>query len=235
MSQRKRLPFLVAVLPTVMLAACGNAEAGNATANAAANDAPREQQKLAGSPNESWINLTGSVVATTPESFTLDYGPGNVMVEMDDWDWYDEGRAIKAGDNVVVTGRVDDDLFHDRRIEASSVYVKNLGTFFYANGMDEEATVHSGILITTMPTLVDATGVVTSTNGREFTIGTGANALRVDTAQMAANPMDEVGFQQVDVGDRVHVWGDFDLSAGEGTELMADGLILTQRDATAQS
>lgn len=234
MAQRKRLPVLIAALSTVALASCGNAaETANATAQV--NGSIPQAQKLAGSPNDSWINLTGSVVSAGPESFTLDYGPGNLMVEMDDWDWYDEGRVIKAGDNVVVTGRVDDDLFHNRRIEASSVYVKNLGTFFYANGMDEESTVHSGILISTMPTLVDATGMVSAVNGREFTIGTGVNALRVDTAQMAANPLDAVGFQQIAVGDRVHVWGDFDLSAGEGTELMADGLIEMLRDRTAQS
>ena len=234
MSQLTRSTALITVLSTIMLGACGNAEATETTApNASQQVAAREQAKLAGSPNDSWINLTGKVVSAGPDSFLLDYGKGNITVEMDDWDWYGEGKTIKAGDDVVVTGRVDDDLFQARRIEASSVYVRNLGTFFYANGGDEEDWVH-GIVVTPVATMVEATGKVTAVEGREFTLGSGANAIRIDTARLANNPLDDTGYQKVKVGDRVHVWGDLDLDAGERGEVMAKGVVTLAKDRTAQ-
>ncbi|MGM0425831.1 MAG: hypothetical protein ACQEQ7_01185 [Thermodesulfobacteriota bacterium] len=72
------------------------------------------------------------------DSFTLDYGEGTVLVEMDDWDWYDEEGTVLEGDKVTVYGKIDDDLYEATSIEASSVYVENLGTYFYASSADEE-------------------------------------------------------------------------------------------------
>jgi hypothetical protein len=36
------------------------------------------------------------------DAFTLDYGRGQILVEMDDWDWYQEGYNLVAGDHVIV-------------------------------------------------------------------------------------------------------------------------------------
>ena len=107
---------LAAALPALFLAGCGNAEAND---NAAAAE-PAEQ--LVAATDANWISLSGTVEATSPSSFILDYGSGEVTVEMDDWDFYREGRGLAVGDPVVVTGRVDRDLFMNARIEASSVY-----------------------------------------------------------------------------------------------------------------
>ncbi len=59
---------------------------------------------------------------------------------MDDWDWYAEGYKLLNGEKVRVHGLIDDDLFETTKIEASSVYVQNLGTYFYASSADEEDT-----------------------------------------------------------------------------------------------
>ena len=91
--------------------------------------------------DESWISLSGQAVNTRVGVFTLDYGEGTVRVEMDDWDWYDANTDMLEGDKVTVYGRVDDDLFELTKIEASSVYVEDLGTYFYgdASAADEES------------------------------------------------------------------------------------------------
>lgn len=60
-----------------------------------------------------------------------------ITVEMDDWDWYAEGAALSEGDRVTVYGFIDDDFYELRSIEASSVYVDDFNTFFYASGLDE--------------------------------------------------------------------------------------------------
>lgn len=88
--------------------------------------------------NHAAVSLSGTVERAEASHFVLDYGEGEIKVEMDDLGFYDSGRALKKGDNVIVYGFVDDDLFERRSIEASGVYVKGLGRHFWASGIDEE-------------------------------------------------------------------------------------------------
>jgi uncharacterized protein YdeI (BOF family) len=228
---RTILRSTAALASVLLLAACGDTDAEEEIASM--DDSPAEAVtaggpdavKLAATTDSGWINLGGEVVSTLPTSFILDYATGTVTVEMDDWDWYREGQALAEGDEVVVTGRVDNDLYDEKKIEASSVYLKNLNTYFYASGADEENLAVSTVYVTDAPNYIDSTGFVTAIEGREFTLGGDAGAIRVDTSQLAENPLDDEGFQQVDVGDRVYVWGDFDLSTRENSELMARGVV----------
>ena len=219
------------LLAPFALAGCGDGAAtegatSNAGAAASMNSIDPET-RLAAATDRSWINLSGTVVSTTPNSFMLDYGDGTVTVEMDDWDWYQEGRALAPGDPVVVTGRVDDDLWQAKRIEASSVYARNLNTYFFASGSDEEDLVTSTVYVPAGPTSTDSTGYVSAVEGQEFTLGSGTAAIRVDTSGLAPNKR-----PSVKVGDRVYVWGDLDLDPREQTEIMAKGLVLLAKDRT---
>ena len=156
--------------------------------------------------DNSWIAISGTVKSAGPDSFVLDYGKGAVTVEMDDWDWYAEGYKLLKGDKVRVYGSIDDDLFETAKIEASSVYVQNLGTYFYASSADEEDTyVPHGVGLDPLSTAV--TGTVTSIQGRTFTIDTGARQLTVDTTGMPYNPLDDEGYQKIRKGSRVSVSG----------------------------
>jgi uncharacterized protein YdeI (BOF family) len=75
-------------------------------------------QKPYTKPDESWINLSGTVVSSTLDQLTLDYGTGLITVEMDDWDWYNEASLIRPGEEVTVYGRIDDSFYASRTIEA---------------------------------------------------------------------------------------------------------------------
>jgi uncharacterized protein YdeI (BOF family) len=175
-------------------------------------------------PDGSWISLTGTIVEARDNSFQLDYGQGIVTVEMDDWDWYEEGKAFIAGDDVTVYGRVDDDLYETTSIEASSVYVDDLNTFFYASSADEESTPY---YVTTIYADYDLslTGKITSTNGREFTLDTGNRKVTVDTDEMPYNPLDDNGFQQLDKNDWVTVSGDVDYDFFGERQLEAESVV----------
>lgn len=85
-------------------------------------------------------------------------------------------------------------------------------------------------------TLSEATirGTVTSVDEleREFTVDTGIQQITVETAYLGYNPLDDSGYQKIDVGDRVSVTGEFDLSFIEGREFDADSVI-TLSDAAA--
>lgn len=185
-------------------------------------------------PDDSWVTVSGTVTNPRADAFTLDYGRGRILVEMDDWDWYKEGYNLVAGDQVIVNGRIDDDLFEKRSIEAGSVYVKGLNTFFHANASDEESAVYTTTFLSSIPLdLGDtrATGEVVSIDGRTMMVDTGAARVKVDTSKLGYDPMDDDGYQRIEVGDRVTVSGDMTPQFfSPRRELTAEALITLQKD-----
>ncbi len=180
--------------------------------------------------NNSWITLNGTIVSTTPRTFELDYGTGLVIVEMDGWGWYSAASSLLEGDRVTVHGRVDDDLYEKTSIEADSVYVKKLNTYFYANSLDEEDRVSCTTLLHP-DTGFQLQGIITSKSGREFTIDTGSKRIRIDTINMSYNPLDDKGYQKLKVGDAVQVTGRLDVDFFEKTEIMAETVTTLLKDA----
>jgi uncharacterized protein YdeI (BOF family) len=181
----------------------------------------------------SWITLSGKVTSTTADTFTLDYGEGLVTVEMDDWDWFEESGVTLPGDKVTVYGEVDDDTFETAKIEASSVYVDSLGTYFYASAADEESVTDFDVAPTVDLGQLVLTGTVTNVDGTEFTIDSGDQKMTVDTTLMAYNPMDDEGYQQIQQGDQVTVTGDIDVDTFENSELMADTIVTLDDDSSS--
>ena len=174
-------------------------------------------------PDGSYISIGGTVTRVAPASFLLDYGDGSITVEMDDWDNFGDAWAIDDGDRVTVYGRVDDDLYEISTIEAGSVYVENMNTYFYASAADEESlgawTVHAPVELGE----VELIGQVEQVMGEEgrFVLDNGLTAITVDTGPMLYDPLDEEGSQRIEKGDRVSVIGDIDYDFIEGRELEA--------------
>jgi uncharacterized protein YdeI (BOF family) len=177
-------------------------------------------------PNNSWISLSGEVKSVTPNTFVLDYGDSSVTVEMDDGDRDADAYKLIAGDKVTVYGYVDDDLYETTTIEAASVYVEKLGTWFYASGIDEE---DRDVFVTTaypvVPGRVTVQGTVTEVKMDEFVIDTGLRHLTVEVDEMAYNPLDDEGYQKIQEGQRVSVTGEMDTDLFEGRELEASSII----------
>jgi hypothetical protein len=177
-------------------------------------------------PNDTWISISGTVESVQRDSFVLDYGDGLITVEMDDGDRDADAYKLVEDDKVTVSGKIDDDFFETTTIEASSVYVENLGTTFYASAVDEEDT----FVTYWDPVLVARTvvqGTVTSVEpmAGEFTIHTGARALQVEVDEMTYDPLDDEGYQRIGIGDEVSVVGTMDDDLFEGRELVADSII----------
>jgi len=178
-------------------------------------------------PDDSWISVSGTVESVTNDAFVLDYGEGVMTVEMDDGDRDADGYKLVSGDKVTVNGRIDDDLFEARTLEASSVYVENIDTYFYASAFDDEA-INDVIVTVQRPVVISATtvqGRVTEVSSDEFVVDTGLRKVRVEVEEMAYNPLDDEGYQKIEVGDRVSVTGQIDDDLFEGRELVADSVI----------
>jgi uncharacterized protein YdeI (BOF family) len=178
-------------------------------------------------PDRSWITISGKVGMVSPDTFVLDYGKGKVTVEMDDGDRDADAYKLLPGDQVTVSGRIDDDLFETTTIEAYSVYVKNLNTTFFASARDEEGP--DNYAITLMSPLVDyhynLIGTVTDVKDQEFVVDTGARSLTVEVDEMPYNPLDEEGYQKIREGDRVSVSGRLEYDLLEGREVEADSIM----------
>ena len=84
------------------------------------------------------IKLNGRVTEAAAHTFTLDYGKGSIIVELDDYDSYEEGYNIEKGDQVVVWGKVDADPGQQRTIEAGHVYIPEIDLRIEASTDDEE-------------------------------------------------------------------------------------------------
>ena len=172
-------------------------------------------------PNNTWISISGTVKDVKPNAFDLDYGDGVIIVEMDDGDRDADGYKLLAGDKVTVNGMIDDDFFERTTIEASSVYVEKLGTSFYASSVDEEGPF--GVVAS--PVDVSATvirGVVTAVDDHEFEVDTALRTLTIEVEEMPYNPLDDIGYLKINVGDVVRVTGKVDSGLFDGHEVVAE-------------
>ena len=176
-------------------------------------------------PDNTWISISGKVKSVSADSFLLDYGEGEITVEMDDGDRDADAYKLIAGDEVTVNGMIDDDFFEKTTIEASSVYVEKLGTTFFASAVDEED--YYFVTLTTPVILSSLTvqGTVTSVSDEEFTLNTGLRSLTVEVEEMFYNPLDDDGFQKIEEGDFVRVTGTMDDDLFEGREMVAESIV----------
>lgn len=174
--------------------------------------------------DDTWISISGKVKSVSPDSFVLDYGEGTITVEMDDGDRDADAYKLLAGDQVTVNGVIDDDFFERTTIEASSVYVEKIGTYFFASARDEEDLFFPYATTFIVGGTV-AQGKVIGVEDDEFTLRVGGRSLTVEVDEMPYNPLDEVGYQKIRIGDLVRVNGVMDDDLFEGRELVATSVI----------
>jgi len=178
-------------------------------------------------PDESWITISGKVDSVNPDSFVLDYEKGKIVVEMDDGDRDADAYKLLPGDQVTVSGRIDDDFFETTTIEAYSVFVKNLNTTFFASALDEEGP--DNYVVNIAAPLVDfhynLVGTVTKVKDAEFVVDTGVRSFNVEVDEMTYNPLDDEGYQKIEEGDRVSVTGRLEYDFFEGRELEASSIM----------
>ena len=182
-------------------------------------------------PDDTWISLSGTVESVQRDQFLLDYGRGSVTVEMDDGDRDADAYALQAGDNVVVSGLIDDDFFEMTTIEASSVYVESINTFFYASALDEESMTFFDPIVTVYGPLVEGDTSLQGTisavdpDAQEFILNTGVNMVTVEVDDLGYDPLDDVGYLQLEPQDVVTVRGTMTENLIEGRRFEADAIV----------
>ncbi len=192
---------------------------------------------FAQAPNEqnhnSWISISGQVTNPTDEGFTLNYGEGQIRVDMNDAEWYAPQGPFQSGATVSVYGEVNRDD-STAEIVANSVFVESEGRLFTRT----DTVFGKPEIIPVVPVRVGAftyTGEVGKIQNDRFTIDTGRRELYVDVSAMANNPLDDQGSLQVQQGDTVMVYGVLDAELGRSRTVTADSIITIDDGARNES
>ena len=200
--------------------------AAMAPAVAAQSDAVKAWSKDDGA----WISITGDAKEINVDGFVLDYGGGDIDVEIDDWDITNEAEFVTEGMRATVYGRIDDSFLENRSIEASSVYLPDQQRFVYASAADEEGDDSLSLYypFNPSPDAVTVSGDVKRIDGREIVLDTGAIDMKIDTLSMAHNPLDAEGYQKIEPGDRISVVGEFDGTFFDDAVIDAESIVTVE-------
>lgn len=155
-----------------------------------------------------------------PNSFELDYGDGEILVEFDDWDPEPDAYKVKKGDEVIVTGRLDDDFMHGKTLEAGSVYVTDIEETYYANPKDEEEPfANMSKDMEKLSTVVQ--GKVVSTTDQKFILKSSNQEIQIDVSGITNN----IKQSDIKAGDVVRVAGRLQRSFFNDREINAVAVI----------
>lgn len=202
--------------------ASADATASTTPSASATNPAPAQME------DGNLVSLTGTVAEIRGDEFDLNYG-GNQMVtvELDNFGFSgDETEYLTQGENVTVTGVVDDDLFEGREIEATNVSLNDSYVLYYYdtpnyNTMDNNSNssaMEDGTYATMTGTVQNIDGMVAMVKGATM-------SMNVDFSDLGYNPFDDEGMQKIEKGDRVYVTGEIDSDFFSDKELMASSVI----------
>jgi len=168
------------------------------------------------------LSMSGTIAEVREDEFDMNSGSGMVTVEIDDADRDAQAYGLEQGDKVTVTGSVDDDFFEGREIEADALYVEKLDvTFTMLDDTDPAWAIFSGWDDSNRATL---SGKITGIDDDEFTLSTGSMTINVETDELDDNPLDDEGYLQLQVGDRVRVRGDLEDGWFDDKELEATNI-----------
>jgi len=215
---------LVAALAIALAATPAAAQQGSANEdpNQAYEDvpppAPHELEE------DTWISLGGVVTEVGRDRFEIDYGDGTIIVEMDDGDRDADGYQLKVGDRVSVVGQIDDAFAETTTIEAAGVYVEKIHTFFRVKPHDAEREAVARFEPVIVPESL-LQGIVTSVGPQQFTVARKGRRITVDVSQLDHDPLDDEGYQRVEIGDRVSVSGDMSFDILDGYMFVATSVV----------
>lgn len=201
------------------------------------------------------VVLSGTVAEIGDDEFTLQYdGTNYITVEMDDWDMFwetEETELLTVGDEVVVTGQIDDDLFEGREIAANSVYLVTDSTFYtrddqaaypsYLYGSANNQDLASQLamqepaaggkaaqtMTDTPKSWVSAVGTISSIEGSEVIVDAGEFDLTVNMGDLENSP------QNLTSGDQIFVSGLMDQDFLSNQEISANRLVKISQHKTA--
>jgi hypothetical protein len=176
----------------------------------------------------SWMSVEGTLIDGSPSGFRVRYDGGVITVQMTGWDWY-ETYAPLDGSEVIVFGPVDERLFETGALEATSVYVDDLGTYFQREEGKGIADIASYVFYSDpIGNHVNLYGTVSGLKDGdiELELGGGAADVSVGTGPAGDNRLRETVLPKLEPGDRISVSGHLDPDFWQQRKLRADRIVI---------
>lgn len=182
-------------------------------------DGVQADDLLSNKRNGEWVTINGKVEESRLDYFVLSTGIDSIIVEVDDVRHHHKRRPFEvlAGDQVMVHGKIDQDPFERKKVEASTIYIKNQNKFIYGSSVDEEDMEsylkNFSVDFYTIPdgVRIEIPGVVEKidSKGEFFYLDTGLRKIKVDISHLEINPLTLNGIAtEIDKRDKVKVYGE---------------------------
>lgn len=185
-------------------------------------------ESRASESGDTWITLTGEVSAVDSKFFTLDYGEGNIFVELRDTDLDSNAYAKMKGEEVMVTARLDDGMFSSERLVAQSVIVDGMDTVYLAESVNQAS---ADLYLSTASNIefddeeMVLVGTVKSIGKEALQIDVGDTTLTVELDELEDAPVDADGYLTLMKGERVRITGELEDDFFNRFTVEADTLI----------
>ena len=177
------------------------------------------------SSDADWVSLTGAVAGSESKQFVIRDGAYAASVQMKDWVWYNSRSKLPDGEVVTVYGKMAEAADGTATVQASSIYVHDRNTFYFAEDSNKEVgyTLYAHVADFDDGKRVNVAGLVISKEGRDMAIDTGSDVIAIDTRSVIDDKFDNARFEMVEPGDVIAVSG------------FLDGRFLDQRHIEART
>ena len=198
------------------------------TAHMQAASASVQPESRTSESGDTWITLTGEVSAVDSKFFTLDYGDGNIFVELRDTDLDSNAYAKMKGEEVMVTARLDDGMFSSERLVAQSVIVDGMDTVYLAESVNQAS---ADLYLSTASNIefddeeMVLVGTVKSIGKEALQIDVGDTTVTVELDELEDAPVDADGYLTLMKGERVRITGELEDDFFNRFTVEADTLI----------
>lgn len=198
------------------------------TAQMQAASASVQPESRTSESGDTWITLTGEVSAVDSKFSTLDYGDGNIFVELRDTDLDSNAYAKMKGEEVMVTARLDDGMFSSERLVAQSVIVDGMDTVYLAESVNQAS---ADLYLSTASNIefddeeMVLVGTVKSIGKEALQIDVGDTTVTVELDELEDAPVDADGYLTLMKGERVRITGELEDDFFNRFTVEADTLI----------
>jgi hypothetical protein len=186
--------------------------------------------------HEDTVTVTGRVIESTPDAFTIDHHGERIVVRMNGWDWYRDDHRTLVGSMVTVQGRIDDGWRQGRALTAETVYANERGRVYYSpdSPLSDEGYIARDLIIAPAADSF-ITGRVVGISSSGLRIDSGNAVVDVNTRTLDRDPTRGEGPFTLSVGDRVVAAGHLveqatTLRGTAGRRLDATTLVLLTED-----
>ncbi len=160
-----------------------------------------------------WITISGVVTGVRDDGFVILSEGKSTFIDFDSTPAHSNLQKLESGYQVIVSGEIEQIQFEEGKLLAEQIYLKETDTYLIGQPTENSNDVislnpyYSTVEDLPQNTIVNIKGRVTRIKQRDIFVFTGDREIKVDTSEMAFNPIDDQGATKIELNDFVKVSG----------------------------